>query len=185
MNISWIIADGADLDPTIDTKALKNIGSLWGSWKTWRAFQTDNVICHDTTKADELIKRQFHKHCNFYIPNSSFIVLGRPEDVKVYQGDFVHELDHHEEIVSLHLASGSNDIVLLLGFDCSEQEKNPNKLLEHKAHNYRSLFKQAVLDNPQVQWVLVDHTLPLRKELTNLENLTQDSITNVIGMLSN
>jgi hypothetical protein len=123
--------------------------------------------------------------CNFYVPNSIYVDLKRPQGVKLYEGTFVHDVNNQEEIVSLHLTAGLSDIVLLLGFDFSEQPKLSDKLEEHRAHNYRSLVKQAIKDNPTVQWVAVDHQLDFRKDLLELENLTKDTMDNVIGMLAN
>jgi len=181
MNISWVLSDQTTLDPTIEISRLKNLGSIWGSWKTWRAYQTDNVICHDMPKANELIKRQFQNTCNFYIPNSIYQSLGRPEKVNLYEGTFVHDVNNQEEIIAMHLAASRSDIVLLVGFDFSEKDPNPDKLLEHRAHNYRGMVRQAILNNEQVQWVAIDHHLPLRKDLASCSNLGQDTLDNVLN----
>ena len=183
MNISWIVANRTVLDPTVDLEHLKKIGSIWGGWQSWRSCQTDNVICHDQSKAQELIQRQFNHNCNFYIPNSSYVLLDRPARVNLYEGDFIHDVDGHEELVAMHLASGSSDIVLLLGFDWSEKPTIMDKLAEHRAHNYRSLVKHAIMDRPTVQWVLVDHLDPVMLSLSNLDNLTTDTMSNVLKML--
>lgn len=185
MNISWLISDRATLDPTVDLDVLKNIGSFWGGWRTWRAFQTDNVICNDMSKAHELLQRGFHQNCNFFISNDSWSALDRPMGMKVYEGQFVHEVEHQDEIIAMHLASSLHDIVLLLGFDFTEPIKNPDKLIEHRAHNYRSLTKQAIKDHPTVQFVAIDHSGEFRLDLQDLENLTKDTLDNVIGMLAN
>ena len=58
MNVSWVLADTLTLDPLVNIDAMKEIGPMWGSWKTWRSCQTDNVICYDLGKAQELIKRK-------------------------------------------------------------------------------------------------------------------------------
>lgn len=180
MNINWVLANPTTLGPEVDIKQLKNIGSLWGGWRTWRGCQTDNVICNDMAKAAELLKRRFQDLCNFYIPNSIYQTLNRPNNVKLYEGAFVHDVDHQEEIVSMHLAAGSSDIVLLLGFDWSEPDTNPDKLLEHRARNYRGMIHQAIADNSHVQWVLVDHPSPIMKDLASLENLSTDIMENVL-----
>jgi hypothetical protein len=65
MNISWVLSDSTIIDPTLDIGQLKKLGSLWGGWRTWRACQTDNVVCTDMTKTAELLKRDFQKNCNF------------------------------------------------------------------------------------------------------------------------
>lgn len=180
MKISWVLSDSTDLDHKINLNELKELGSFWGSWKTWRAYQTDNVICNNLSKAKELIQREFHRTCNFYLPNSIYSMLDRPEGVKLYEGNFVHEVDNQEEIVGMHLASQTSDIVLLLGFDFREQEKNPDKLLEHRANNYRNLTKGVIKNNPKTQWVVIDHPGPLRSDLLELENLGIDSLQNIL-----
>jgi hypothetical protein len=163
MNITWVIADDVLLDPDFDIQQLKNIGSTWGSWRTWRTFGTDNVICHNTVKAQELIQRAFHAGCNFYISNSTYMTLDRPTGVRLYEGEFVHDTPNHEEIVALHLTAGISDIVLLLGFDLSEAKPLPDRLEQHRVTNYRNLIRQAMKDNAQTQWVLVDHDRPVGK----------------------
>ena len=184
MNINWVVANGFIPDPTVDLDQLKSCGAFWGGWQTWRASGTDNVICHDMSKASDLIQRAFHAVCNFYIPNNIFSGLVRHVGVKLYEGVFVHDLDNQEDIVALHLTAGVSDIVLLLGYDLSEPVKLPDRLQEHRALNYRNLFRQAILDNPDVQWVVVDHDKEFRKDLQDLPNLTRDTLANVIGMLA-
>jgi hypothetical protein len=183
LNISWVLADGVDLDPTQELEPLKQAGPFWGSWRTWRAYQTDNVICHDPAKVDELLNRAFQAACNFYISYATFQALDCPLGVKVYQGDFVHEVGHQEEIIAMHLAASVSDIVLLLGFDLQEQEKNPDKLTEHRAHVYRTMVKHVVEDNPEVQWVLVDHPGDIMKMLVNLPNLNKDTMDTALSLL--
>jgi hypothetical protein len=182
MNIAWVLADGVALDPLLDMNILKNVGSCWGSWQTWRACQTDNVICNDPVKANDLITRKFQQTCNFYIPNSTFQQLGRPEIVRVYEGEFTHDVDHQDEIVAMHLASSSSDIVLLLGFDFAEQAVNPDRLQQHRAQNYRGLIRQAIKDNDHVQWLVVDHVGKIGPDLSILENLSQDTMSNVLAL---
>lgn len=181
MNISWVMTDSIVLDPTVNVKLMKDTGPLWGSWKTWRSCQTDNVICHDLGKGQELISREFHKTCNLYIPNKNFAILERPENVLLYEGAFLDEYQP-EEIVAMHLAASQSDIVLLLGFDLTEKEKSLDKLTEHRAHVYRTLVKHCIEDNPDVQWVLVDHSGPVMKMLKNLSNLVMDTMENCLGL---
>lgn len=184
MNISWVLADSAVLDPTQELEPLKQVGAFWGSWRTWRAYQTDNVICHDLAKADELLRRAFQVTCNFYIPNSAYVALNRPLGVQVYEGDFVHDLDRREEIVAMHLASSTSDIVLLIGFDFAERPKNPDRLQEHQAQHYRGLVTQVIQDRADVQWVLIDHPGQIHPAMRQLTNLTQDTISGVLGLLN-
>lgn len=181
MNVSWVFADSVILDPTADLKAMKEIGSSWGSWKTWRSCQTDNVICHDFAKAQELLKRSFNTACNFYIPNESFVALERPENVCLYEGKFLDDFQP-EEIVAMHLAASTSDVILLLGFDWQEQSKNPNRLLEHHAHVYRTLIKYCIENNSEVQWVLVDHPGEIMKSMSKISNLTKDTMDTALSL---
>jgi hypothetical protein len=181
MNISWVLADSCVIDPTVDIGTLKEIGPIWGSWRTWRSCQTDNVICHKLNKAQDLLNRNFQNSCNFYVPNSLWINLDRPENVNLYEGAFVDEFQP-EEIIAMHLAASNSDIVLLLGFDWSERLKNPNRLEEHKFQAYRSLVSHAISDNSSTQWVLVDHTAPIMKMFSKLKNLTKDSMENCLEL---
>ena len=174
MNISWVLADSAVLDPTQELEPLKHIGSFWGSWRTWRAYHTDNVICHNQTKVDELLKRAFQAACNFYIPNSAYVALDRPLGVHVYEGDFVHDLDRREEIVAMHLAASRSDIVLLLGFDWGQLDQQ----------HYVGLVSQAIRDNAGIQWVLIDHPGKIHPAMADLSNLTHDTMSNVLKLLA-
>jgi hypothetical protein len=183
MRITWVLADATMLDPAQDVAELKLIGSTWGSWRTWRAYGTDNVICHDVKKAGELLQRAFQAVCNFYIPNENYIALNRPMGVHLYEGNFVHNLDRQEEIVALHLAASQSDIVLLTGFDFTETETDPDLMKAHQEQHYQGLFRQVIMDNPEIQWVLVDHPGAIRESLSNLSNLTQDTMPKVIELL--
>jgi hypothetical protein len=182
MNISWVLADLATADPAVDINGLKGLGAFWGSWRTWRAWQTDNVICHDQTKADDLIKRNFQNNCNFYISNSVYTSLDRPDGVQLYAGEFVHDVDRQEEIVAMHLAATTSDIVLLYGFDLTKLEPNPDRLLAHKAHHHRNHIHQAIKDFAQVQWVIVDHAGDLDPNIVNLPNISTDSLQAVLAL---
>jgi len=183
MNISWVLADSATADPTLDIAELKRLGALWGGWRTWRAWQTDNVICHDQGKAAELIKRNFQLNCNFYIPNAVYTSLDRPDDVRVYEGAFVHDVDRQEEIVAIHLAATTSDIVLLFGFDLGELVPNADRLLAHRAQHHRNHIHQAIKDFDQVQWVVVDHTGNLDPNLVILDNVVTDNLETVLALV--
>lgn len=183
MNIAWVASAGFVLDPTVDIEQVKHIGPVWGSWQTWRANGTDNVICYDHSRAQQLISQDFHRRCNFYIAKSAYQFLDRPTGIKLFDGEFQHELDNKEDIISMHLASGQNDIVLLLGFDFSKRTKSDDRLFEHRLQNYRNLARQVIQDNAQVQWVLLDHANELASEFEKLDNLSQDSLKNALAML--
>lgn len=183
MNISWVLSDSAEIEPTQSINELKRIGAFWGSWRTWRAYQTDNVICHDQAKAAELIKRNFQAQCNFYIPVSVYNSLNNPDNVRLYAGDFVHDVIRQEEIVALHLAATTSDIVLLLGWDLTELKNTADRLKTHQSQHHRNLLRQAIKDYDQVQWVVVDHTDALDPILVNLDNVTTDSLQSVLALV--
>ena len=182
MNISWVLSDSVELDPSVDLSSLKNIGAFWGSWRTWRSYSTDNVICHDQAKAVELLKRNFQNYCNFYIPNSVYQSIDCPSGVKLYEGNFVHDVINQEEIVATHLAATTSDIVLLVGFDLAELIPEPDRLKTHQAHHHRNLLRQAIKDYEHVQWVVVDHSEPLDPNLVNLPNITVDTLQAVLAL---
>ena len=181
--ISWVLSDSVVLDPTEDIDSFKRIGAFWGSWRTWRACQTDNVICHDQVKAAELVQRNFQNLCNFYIPDSVHASLDRPAGLRVYAGEFVHDVIRQEEIVALHLAASTSDIVVLLGWDLGELLPNPDRLQANQAQHHRNLVRQAFLDYNQIQWVIVDHVGPLDPNLANLDNIVTDTVSTVLNLI--
>ena len=181
MRINWVLSEHVALDPLTDIEAMKAVGSFWGSWRTWRAYGTDNVICHDQKRADEFLQRNFQTTCNFYIPNHIYASLARPTSVHLYEGDFKDDTVQSEDIVAMHLTSGISDLVLMLGFDFSEPKKIDDKLLEHRALNYRNLIRQVIIDTPEVQWVVIDHPMEFRKDLQSVANLGKDSLANILS----
>jgi hypothetical protein len=180
MQISWIIGDKFD-DPLVTAELLGKHGSTWGSWRTWRAYSTDNVLCADESKAEDLIKRAFHSVCNFYIPETSYARLNRPNSVQVFNGEFPTDFDNKEEIIAMHLAS-VNDIVLLLGFDLQEIT-DTDPVIKHTKKNYEAAFRGAVKNYETTQWVLVDHPGELDKTFKDFANLSCDSYENVLYLL--
>ena len=182
MEISWVLSADYN-DPIVKSETLKEIGSTWGSWKTWRAYSTDNVLCADDTKAQDLIKRAFHSVCNFYIPEKSYIKLNRPTGVKVFNGDFPTEFANQEDIIAMHLVSQS-ELVLLLGFDLQEITAT-DPAAKHLAKNYQAAVRAAIKNNLNTQWVFIDHPGEMDKSFAKLENITCDTYENVLQLLGN
>jgi hypothetical protein len=179
--ISWVLSDSVLLDPTQDIDLLKAIGPFWGSWRTWRACQTDNVICHDQIKVSEFLQRDFQQNCNLFIPDTAYASLGRPDGVKIYAGEFVHDLVRQEEIVALHLAATTSDIVLLLGWNLQEYTPDADLLIANKERHHRNMVRQAFLTYEHTQWVVIDHPDALDKNISNLPNIVTDTLDSVIG----
>lgn len=182
MRISWVVADAVASDPTIDIEKLKNIGSIWGGWKTWRSCGTDNVICHGLSDAQQLVSKNFHTRCNLYLPLANYQSVDRPPGIKIYHGDFHFEIDQPDEIVAMHLAAQNSDIVLLLGFDLKEHSANDaDKLTKHKWHVYKHYIRQIIADKSDVQWVLIDQSDQLDKIFKELPNLQLDVLSNILS----
>jgi hypothetical protein len=185
MNINWVIADGYHVDPTIDLTVLQNIGPIWGSWRTWRSCGTDNVICHNTAKAQELIQRDFQKNCNFFVPEKNFKSIGRPNGVQVYGGEFNEETNSIEDIIALHLSSSKSEIILLLGFNLQKiSTEITDKFELHKIKNYYGLTRSLIASKSEIQFVLVDHPGEPDKSFQDLANLTCDTLENVLQLLA-
>lgn len=184
MRVNWVVADSTVIAPNVDINVIKDIASIWGSWRTWRGCSTDNVVCNDAGKARELLKRNMNEMCNMYIPESMYAELDRPKSVQLFGGQFTFEVHNQDELIAMQLVSSQSDIVLLLGFDWTEKPNSTDKLLAHRAHNYRRFVADAIQNNPDVQWVLVDHEGETMPELNNFDNLTQDTLENVVELLS-
>lgn len=176
MRINWVFADGYQLDPTVDVEKIKSVGSTWGSWRTWRSCSTDNVICHDLDKAQNLISRQFQNACNFHIPKKYYEQIGSPRNVKLYEGNFPQVPKHAEDIVAMHFVATISDIVLMVGFDLTKPLTTSDQI-------YHGLVRGAFTANSKVQWVLVDHSQNLNSAYQNLPNLTCDTMKNVLQLL--
>lgn len=180
MRISWVLANNVNINPAIDLEKLKAIGPFWGGWRTWRSYQTDNVICHEESEARDLLGKNFHSRCNMYLPEKVYQSIDRPSGIKLYQGTFHELVDNPDEIVSMHLASTVSDVILLAGFDVSPKS-NLDKLATHKWHNYVQYFYHILLQNPELQWVLLDHLGNIESVLKKVPNLQFDTLENVLA----
>lgn len=184
MKISWVLADAATINPAIDLESLKQVGPMWGGWRTWRSYSTDNVVCHTESEAQDLVSRSFHTRCNLYVPASAYQALNRPPGVKLYQGDFHEMVDHPDDIVSMHLSTANSDIVLLVGYDLQPKDLGTDKLAIHKWHNYKQYVLHLIKDNPTIQWVILDHPGQIEKIFKDLPNLLFDKLDNVLTQFS-
>lgn len=183
MKISWVVAAEHRVDPVTNLEHVKAVGPVWGSWQTWRACATDNVICHDQQRCRDLLDRAFQAVCNFYVPRSLYENLARPLGVRLYDGDFDHDLDHIEDIIAMHLAAATSDIVLLWGFDLRIPDPVADRLAQHKLTHRHGLMRSAMVTNGSTQWVAVD-TVDLHSSYQTLPNLTCDLLPNVLQLLT-
>lgn len=182
MRINWVFASGYQLDPTIDIDRLKGIGATWGSWTTWRSCSTDNVICYDFEKCRDLLNRAFQTVCNFYVPKKLYQDLGRPVGVKLFEGDFLQDLDNREDIIALHMTAPISDIVLLVGFDLSTPVAVQDPVANQKIKNYHGLLNHMIKTS-ESQYVVIDHHKELDKAYKSLPNLTKDSMSGALELL--
>lgn len=182
MKCSWVFATGYQLDPVVSIDSLKDIGSSWGSWQTWRGCGTDNVVCDDLAKSRELIDRAFQAVCNFYVPRNSYQKLGRPVGLKFYESEFNFEIDNVEDIIACHLGSASADIVLMCGFDFHVPTDVTDRLEQHKIQNRHGALR-SVIANSKSQWVAVDYSETPDEAYKELPNFTCDTMESVLNLL--
>ena len=178
MNINWVLGNTVSIPATVDIAQLKNIGSLWGGWQTWRGCQTDNVICHDFEQAQLLIDTGFSTKCNLYIPETLYQTLASPPGIFVYGGEFSHKVNNKEEIIAMHLASTVSDVVLLLGLDWSTSDSESQK-------HYCGMMYHVIQSTPKTQWVMINPPKIVPVELTKLNNFSTDTLSKVFELLSN
>lgn len=178
MNIAWLFAENTLLPPATDVQAIKNVAPIWGSWRTQRGYQTDNVICWDPEQATQLVAQGYREICNLFISQSVYDELERPAGIQAFGGEFVHTVDSEDDIVGMHLVATAADVILMVGFDFAEP-----KTTSESRTNYLGLAAQVVKDNPKQQWVMVDHLHNLAKPFEGLENITCDLMKNVLQLL--
>jgi hypothetical protein len=178
MNIAWLFAENTLLPPATDMQAIKNVAPIWGSWRTQRGYQTDNVICWDSQQATQLVSQGYADICNLFVHQRVYEELDKPDNVHVFGGDFVHAVDSSDDIVGMHLVATTADVILMVGFDFTE----PKTSSESK-NNYLGLAAQVVIDHPRQQWVMIDHAINLAKPFAGLENITCDRMKNVLQLL--
>ena len=94
----------------------------------------------------------------------------------------MHDVIHQEEIVAMHLAATTSDIVLLLGFDLSELSPDMDRLTAHRAHHHRAMIHQVIKDSEDKQWVIVDHAQALDPILITSPNIGTDSLSAVLNL---
>ena len=64
MRINLVYASAYQKPEKLTIDSIKDVAPTWGSWKTWRSYATDNVVCHDLGHARELLQRSLQSTCN-------------------------------------------------------------------------------------------------------------------------
>lgn len=185
MNISWVVASRYKFPEQVSIDTVKSIGPVWASYKASPHCRCDNLVCDDLGQAQKLLTRVIQSQCNLYLPRKIFQPLGRPGSVFWYNGQFASDLDDVEDIISMHLAKSTADLILLCGFDFASISLESDAIVLHKKRHYLGLCRQVILANPDVQWVLIDHDGDIDKAFLSLTNLTRDSMQNVVKLLTN
>ena len=183
MRINLVYASAYQKPEKLTIDSIKDVAPTWGSWKTWRAYETDNVICHDLGHARELLQRSIQTTCNLYLPEKFYAKLSRPDRINFYSGDFVDDAQDIEDVVAMHLVRDSSDLVLLMGFDLANQAPVADPLLGRRIKHRLGLIRSCVANSESVQWVLIDHNKDLDRAFQGLPNLTCDSFQNMLQLL--
>jgi hypothetical protein len=183
MNINTVFAAGFQPPHSQMLQDLRTLTPTWGSWRTWRDCDTQNVICHDLAQARVLHQRALQAVCNFYIPERFWLKMDRPSYMRFYQGDFDQAVDDIEDVIAMHLVAPKSDLVLLLGFNLGPKPDPVDALQAHRVKNRQGLIRGCLAAYPHTQWVLIDHDMELDRAFASLPNLTTDSIASAITLL--
>ncbi len=181
MKISWVL--GQEITEDLDLDLISSIAPSWGSWKTWKKYKTDNCICANADDAEKLIQRAFHALCNFYMMRDDFLHVGRPQGVKLFDGNFKNNtVTNKDDIVTLNLVVPENDIVLMSGFNLSPlDESDPLSLLIREEYYFN--LNELMKEYENVQFVLVDYKHEMAQWAKDLPNLNVDTIASVRTLL--
>lgn len=179
MNLAWLFAENTLLPPTTSVQFIKDLAPIWGSWRTQRGYQTDNVVCWNPEQADKLVRQGYAKICNLYIPETIYQQLDQPAGVRAFGGGFDFVVDSVDDIIATHLVASVADVILMVGFDLEPKIK-PSA----SRSNYIGLLAQAI-ESSGKQWVIVDHHTDLAEPIQKLANITRDLLPNVLQLLGN
>lgn len=178
MKISIVFANQTWVSPLIDLGKLRHVGMIWAAWNQWHQLFPHHTVCHDMTRAKELIAGGFHRRTELFIPETAFNALNKPKGVKMYGGEFLHEISRPEELIAMFLASATSDIVVLVGYDWTVP--TPNDTLEAFAvENRMRVIQDAIRGAPNVQWIVVGESVP--EQLKEFENVDHDTLENIIS----
>lgn len=183
MKIGWIISEQISKKKLIDVDTLKDVAPTWGSCSIYNDYNIDNIICNDIKQAERLIQHNVQDSVNFYMPLENFSSLGNPPNIKTFQGAFNDtNINFKDDIVTLNVVSNIYDIILLLGFKFTKPKAKADKLDQHKQLAYLYNIKTIIEDNSDKQFVLVNYKGKLSNEFNSIENVSRDSLTNVLEL---
>ena len=183
MKIAWLFSEQLAKTAKLDESAIKENAPTWGSCTVLGQFPVDNIICNNIKTVKALVDRDVQKQTNLFVPQKHINQLGNPPNLKGFQGEFKDtNINFKDDIIGLNIVASMYDIVLLVGFKFTKP-KSKDKLVQHKQfayiHNVQTIIKQ----NPDKQFVLVNQKGKLSAEFDELENLTRDSLSNVLELI--
>lgn len=164
---------------------MRDLGVVWGPWKSWRLCQTDNVIVNEFEDAQTLLTRKFNDVCNFWTNEDNFAKLGRPDKVNLYRQLINPDLILKDDILALALAASRYKIVLVVGYDLSTLASSASQLDKHNKKKWIAEIKKIIKTNSNTQFVFVDLPKSAMQDFSNLENFTNDTYDNILKLLVN
>lgn len=182
MKIGWALSEQIAKN-VINVNELKDVAPTWGSCSIYNNYDVDNIICNNIKDAERLIKHNIQDKVNFYMPQDNFSTLGNPPNIKTFQGSFNDpNINYKDDIVTLNVVTNMYDIILLLGFKFTKPKTKAEQIDKHKQLAYLHNVKTIIKEHKDKQFVLVDYKGKLTKDFNSLENLSRDSLANVLEL---
>jgi hypothetical protein len=104
--------------------------------------------------------------------------------VRLYDGEYQAEAMNIEDIVAMHMVVPISDLVLLAGINVASPAIPPDPMEQHRLRNRMGMLRSVIANNPQIQWVLVDHSEYPDPAFLDIANLTRDTMENVLKLLA-
>jgi hypothetical protein len=183
MKIGWALSEQIG-KKVVEIGTLQDVAPTWGSCSIYNDYSVDNVICNDIKQAERLIQHNVQDSVNFYMPQEDCSTLGNPANIKTFQGAFDDpNINFKDDIVTLNVVTAMYDIILLLGFKFTKPKAKAEQLDKHKQLAYLHNIKTIIKDNEDKQFVLVNFKGKLSKDFDSIENLSRDSLANVLELI--
>jgi len=183
VKIGWALSEQIG-KKVVDVNTLKEVAPTWGSCSIYNVYNVDNLICNDIKQAERLIKHNVPNDVNFYMPFEDYNTLGKPMNIKTFQGTFKDpNVNFKDDIVTMNIVSNMYDIILLLGFKFTKPKPKAEQLDKHRQLAYLYNIKTIIETNGDKQFVLVNYRGKLSNEFNSIENLSRDSLSNVLELV--
>jgi hypothetical protein len=184
VEICWVVQKDYDPKSDIGAEKMKELCTVWGSYKSWRQCQTDNCVVEDFSEARRLVDRDFNLKTNLWTHEENYDDLGRPEALSLHKITIDKTLQDKDDLVALALAGARYDLVMCIGFDISFHKDITDKLELHEHKRYLSAIANIVRGFDQTQFVFIDLPNDPAENFDGLENITCDNIQNVLTLVS-